>query len=125
MKKGLFTGWQDVFSFTFARQTEGKYRTLTLILALLFFGGAFAISTIMAAVQKKDDAVVEVEKVYLIDDSGLEMIYLDGFLESYAKQFPQLIFESTEDSIEGLAAALSQKESRDVIVHLEKRMRVI
>lgn len=121
MKKGLFTGWQDVFSFTFARQTEGKYRTLTMILSVLFFAGAFAISTIMAAVQKKDDAVVEVEKVYLIDDSGLEMIYLDGFLESYAKQFPQLTFESTEESIEELATALSKQETKDVILHLEKK----
>lgn len=121
MKKGLFTGWQDVFSFTFARQTENRYRTLTLILAVLFFAGAFAISTIMAAVQKKDNAVVEIEKVYLIDDSGLDVIYLDGFLDGYARQFPHLAFESTEESIERLAASLGQKESKDIILHLEKK----
>ena len=120
MKKSLFAGWQDVFSFTFARQTENKYKKVTLFLAILFFIGAAAISTIMAFVQKKEDEVIEIEKVYIYDESGLDTIYLDGFLENYKKQFPRLSIETSEKSREELAKELAGTESKDVLLHLEK-----
>ena len=118
MKKSLFAGWHDVFSFTFARQTENKYKKVTFLLALLFFIGAAAISTIMAYVQKKEDKVIEIEKVYLYDDSGLDTIYLDGFKESYSTQFPKLSIETSEKSMEEQAKELAGTESKDVLLHL-------
>lgn len=120
MKKSLFAGWHDVFSFTFARQTENKYKKVTTLLAILFFIGAAAISTIMAFVQKKEDEVVEIEKVYLYDESGLDTIYLDGFLENYKTQFPRLEITTSEKGMEEVAKDLAGTDSKDVILHLEK-----
>lgn len=119
MNKGLFAGWRDVFSFTFARQTENKYRKSTVIMAIIFFVLAAAISIIIAFVQKKEDEVIEIEKVYVYNDSGLSTIYFDGFLEANKEQFPKISFETSDQGIEALAASLAEKDSKDVILHLE------
>lgn len=80
-KKGLFTGWKDVFSFTATQELKGgKYKLGTILIGIavaLIFG---AISVIMAVSQLDDDEKVEVEndflnkvtKVYLVENDIIE-----------------------------------------------------
>ena len=75
-KKGLFTGWKDVFSFTATQELKGgKYKLSTILIGIIIALIAGAISVIMAFAQLDDDDKVEVEndflnkvtKVYLVD----------------------------------------------------------
>lgn len=90
-KKGMFTGWKDVFSFTATQELKGgKYKGTTIIIGIfiaLIFG---AISVIMALTQLEDDEKVEVEndflnkinKVYLVENEILEDDLMNTLISS-------------------------------------------
>lgn len=132
MNKGLFSGWQDVFSFTFKESiTAKKFKATTIGLALFLLVGGMAISLIMAFVQQKDATEVSnIEVVHVVDDSGLEVLYLDGFLEGFKERYPSLSFVKESGSVEEVNAAIlanlpaeeaenSEAEGmKDVILHL-------
>lgn len=107
MNKGLFSGWKDVFSFTFKQGVSGKgFKAVTLGLAVGLLVVGMAISIIMAFVQKKEATEVSpIEKVYVIDESGLELLYLDGFAESFGEEYPNLSFVTDFDSKQETAEA--------------------
>ena len=80
-KKGLFTGWKDVFSFTATQELKGgKYKLSTILIGIIIALIAGAISFIMAFAQLDDNDKVEVEndflnkinKVYLVENEILE-----------------------------------------------------
>lgn len=132
MNKGLFSGWRDVFSFTFKQGIHAKNFKLTTIgLAILLLIGGMAISVIMAFVQKKDATEVSfIETVHVIDESGLDTLYLEGFLESYKEDYPSLSFVMENGSMEEVNTAILQemlgeevhdsniKGQNDVILHI-------
>lgn len=121
MKKGLFAGWKDVFSFTFKQGTEKKYKKLTVFLAVFLLLAGMAISVIMAFVQKSDASKVsEIEKVYVVDESGLSVLYLEGFNEKQQGAFPGVCFERTDKTIESLAKELGSNAPNDIILHITK-----
>ncbi len=123
MKKGLFCGWKDVFSFTFKQGTAVKgFKNSTVGIAALMLIIGLAISTVMAFVQKKDAAKVsDIEKVYVIDESGLEVLYLDSFVQEYAESFPKVVFESSGQDIKTLAAQLGENAPFDVILQITRQ----
>lgn len=108
MNKGLFCGWREVFSFTFKQASNAKNFKLTTVgLTLLLFIVGMAISVIMAFVQQKDATEVSpIETVHVIDESGLELLYFDGFLESYGKEYPSVSFLTETGSVEEVNAAI-------------------
>lgn len=120
MKKGLFCGWRDVFSFTFKQGTAPKgFKNSTVGIAVLMLVIGLAISTIMAFVQKKDASKVsDIEKVYVIDESGLEVLYLDSFAQEYGESFPKVAFEPTQKDVKTLAAELGENAPYDVILQI-------
>ncbi len=100
MKKGAFTGWQDVFAFTWKQAIKGKgFKVATIGVALLFLVVGLAISTIMAFVQSGEDGKVSpIGVVSLEDESGLAVLYLDGFTYSYGEEYPNVSFvENAEE----------------------------
>ena len=65
-KKGLFSGWKDVFSFTATQELKGgKYKASTIIIGIIIALIAGAISVIMALTQLEDKDEVEVENDFL------------------------------------------------------------
>ena len=129
MNKSLFSGWSHVFSFTFKQGVSGgrfKAVTIGLALALFLIGGA--ISVIMAFVQKKDATEVSpIQQVYVVDESGLDMLYLDGFAESYGDKYPEVTFVTGMESVESANETWKQytldndiHEPKDVILHVGK-----
>lgn len=121
MNKGMFSGWGDVFSFTLKQAAGRKFRYTTIVIALLMLVAGLAVSTIMAFVQKKEDGKRSpIEQVYVADQSGLEVLYLEGFKEQYQEKFPDVSFVEASQSVEQLAVTLGEKEPNAVILEIGK-----
>ncbi len=128
MNRGLFTGWRDVFAFTFKQNVQAKgFKLATLGLAVLFFVGGMAISVIMAFVQQRNATEVSpIEVVHIINDSGLENLYLDGFLEANKERYPSLSFVTETDRVENINQSILDKAqgteegSGDVILQVNE-----
>lgn len=121
MNKGMFSGWRDVFSFTFRQATGKKFRQLSIGLAVLMLVIGLAIPTIMAYVQQKEDGKQSpIEQVYVVDESGLEILYLEGFVQQYGEDFPKVTFAETERSVEQLAVEKGEQEPYAVILEISR-----
>lgn len=122
MKKNLFSGWREVFSFTLMQGTSGnKFKLSTIGITILLFAIGLAVNLLMAVAQKSETEVSSpIEKVYVIDESGLEMLYFDGFLTEYKEDFPLVTFETTEKEISVLAGELGENAPHDVILRIAK-----
>ena len=97
----------------------GRYITITLILALALFAGGFGANIIMAMSQKKNDNISPIEKVYVLDESGIGAIdWADTQLDK--KQFPDVTFEESSAGIKELGLQMKDEEVKNVIVKLTK-----
>ncbi len=84
-KKGLFTGWRDVFSFTAVQNVKGTgYKASTLLLGIVIAVAFSLISILMAVFQDGDDSSdnpedigmeagfgTEISEIYLVDNDIL------------------------------------------------------
>lgn len=121
MNKGMFSGWRDVFSFTFRQATGKKFRRLSIGLAVLMLVIGLAIPTIMAYVQQKEDGKQSpIEQVYVVDESGLEILYLEGFAQQYGADFPKVTFAEAEQPAGQLAAEKGEQEPNAVILEISR-----
>ena len=121
MNKGMFSGWRDIFSFTLKQATGKKFRNTTIGVALLILVAGLAVSTIMAFVQKKEDGKRSpIEQVYVADQSGLKVLYLEGFKEQYQEKFPDVNFVEADEPVEQLAVTLGEKEPNAVILEISR-----
>ncbi|MGN0403417.1 MAG: ABC transporter permease [Acetatifactor sp.] len=118
MKKGLFTGWKDVFSFTFKQDTKGKFRKSTMGVAIVVLLVGMAISVIMAIVQKSDsEDISPIQTVHVINESDLTMLPLEQFGLMNTTGFPEVTFVTEEGTAETVAATLGEKP-KDTILKL-------
>lgn len=128
MNKSMFSGWRHVFSFTFKQGTESKrFKGVTIGMALFLLLGGMAISIIMAYVQKSDaEEVSPIEVVHVINETGLEVLYLDGFTEAYKDKYPTITFKEATGTVEQVWAGLEKTQAGenssepDMILHLTK-----
>lgn len=121
MNKGMFSGWRDVFSFTLKQATGKKFRNVTVGLALVMLVAGLAISTIMAFVQKREDGKRSpIGQVQVADNSGLEVLYLEGFAARYGETFPDVSFVEAQRSVEELAVTLGEQEPESVILEISR-----
>lgn len=119
MNKGMFSGWRDVFLFTLRQATGKKFRSVTIGLALVMLAAGVAVSTIMAFVQKKEDGKLSpIGQVYVVDNSELEVLYLEGFGERYGESFPDISFVEAQQPVEELAVTLGEQEPESVILEI-------
>lgn len=118
MNKGLFTGWKDVFSFTFKQDTKGKFRKSTMGVAVVILLVGMAISVIMALVQKSDsEKISPIQVVHVVNESDLELLPWQQFLAMNETEYPDVAFAVEEESAEAVAATLSEKPG-DVILKI-------
>ena len=128
MNKSMFSGWRHVFSFTFKQGTESnRFKAVTIGMALLLLLGGMSISIIMAFVQKSDaEEVSPIEVVHVIDETGLDVLYLDGFMEAYKDKYPTISFKEATGTVEQVWEGLEKTEAGedmpepDMILHLTK-----
>lgn len=119
MKRGLFSGWKDVFSFTLKQTAGNRFGTVTAVLAVLVLLGGMSVSVIMAIVQKKDaEEISPIETVHVLDESGLDVLYLEGFAELHKTDFPNVDFAAAQGNLQELAVQLGEEAPRDVILQI-------
>ncbi len=120
MKKGMFSGWKDVFFFTWKQGIQAKnFKAVTIGVALLVLIGGMALSVLMAYFQKKNATeVLPIENVYVMDESGLETFYTEGFLETYQEKYPSVSFQKAEGNLQELRASLEGE--KDVILEISQ-----
>ncbi len=123
MNKKIFSGFRQVYGFTFKQATNNaKFKNTTIGLTLLFLLIGMAISLIMAFVQKKESTKIsDIEQVYVIDESGLEVLYFDSFFEEQGTAFPKVTFVESEETVETLATKLGKQAPYDVILKITKQ----
>lgn len=121
MNKGMFNGWRDVFSFTLKQATGKKFRNVTVVLALVMLVAGLAISVIMAFVQKKEDGKRSpIGQVQVVDNSGLEVLYLEGFAARYGETFPNVSFVEARQPVQELAVTLGEQDPESVILEISR-----
>ena len=110
MKKGLFAGWRDVFSFTFNQDTHGKFKRTTIIFAIIMFIIGAAVPVIMAFVQKDNTkAESPVATVHVVNESSLSSLVTDQFKTMHPEGFPDVTFEFEMGTAEEVAKKLLDK----------------
>lgn len=126
MNSKMFRGWKDVFRFTFTQGVSGKnFKLATIGLTILLFVVGMGISIIMAFSQKKDATELSpIEAVHIIDESEIQILYLDGFMEVYKEKYPTLSFIQEEGTVQELNEKISKEAdeegSKDVILQIGK-----
>lgn len=120
MKNNMFSGWKDVFLFTLRQALGQKYKIITVIIALVLFAGGFGANVLMASGQKKDDNISPIEKVYVIDESGIADINWNTSKQIDKEQFPKVHFESATSGIEEMGISLKDNETTSVIAKITK-----
>lgn len=119
MNRGMFSGWRDVFSFTLKQTAGKKYKNATLGVALVMLVIGLAISTIMAFIQQEEkDKRSPIQRVYVADNSGLEVLYLEGFETQYRERFPEVAFAAAQRPVEELAGTLGEQEPQAVLLDI-------
>lgn len=95
-----FRGWREVFLFTARQIFRSKgFRVSTIVIGLLCLLAGILINVCMAYSQKKNATEVSpIETVYVVNESGLGELYMDGFLQEYGKTYPKLCFEDIEST---------------------------
>ena len=130
MNKEIFRGCGDVFCFTFRQGVLQKnFKHATLGIAIFLFVMGMAINVIMAFGQKKEVAdCLKLEVVHVIDESGLQTLYWDGFIEENKERYPKVSFEVAEGSVEETNRKLAEqvtegkgtKRAGDVLLHIQQ-----
>jgi len=125
MNKSLFHGWRDVFSFTF-KQGVGtkKYKGITFGVAAALLVVGMAISVIMAFVQQKDkEEISNLEVVHVIDESNLQVLYLDGFAEANGEKYPNVSFMVEAGTVDAMVQKIAKEADpesgcKDAVLHI-------
>ncbi len=120
MKNRMFSGWKDVLLFTFSQEFNKKYGIVTLILAIVLFAGGFAFNVLNAKNQLDNDTTSPVEKVYLIDNSGIDNINWNDSKQLDREKFPKVTFEVTDLEVSELGLKLMNNEPESVIASVSK-----
>lgn len=88
MKKGMFTGWREVFSFTFEQNVKTKsfkaaIITISLVMFVIFFGINVGVGYYKDNKKDKKNTVEEnkIDKLYILDESGIEGLKTEDFKE--------------------------------------------
>lgn len=79
MKKNDFTGWREVFSFTFSQTVKQKaygiFLVIFAIVALLYS----TVSTLFTQYSERKESKASVKEAVIFDETGLDIDYEDAF----------------------------------------------
>ena len=117
MKKGMFTGWKDVFRFTFEQNVKTKsFKTaivgISLLIFIIFFAINMGVGYYKDSKKPKKQMENEVTSLYIYNDTRIEDEMLLSFVQDYefASELNISIVEKKEDIEQNIADAEEQKE---------------
>ena len=120
MKNSMFSGWKEVFLFTFKQGWTKKYKVFTIALAMILLTAGIGLNVIIAAGQMKEDDISPIEKVYVIDESNLHNINWTDSKQLNKDMFPKVTFEVTNATVAELGQQLKTSRALDVIAKVSK-----
>lgn len=120
MKNNMFSGWKEVFLFTFKQGCTNKYKAFTFVLSLILLISGIGLNIIIASSQMTEDDVSPIEKVYVIDESNLESINWTDSKQLDRGKFPKVTFEVTDVTVEELGRQLKASQTLNVIAKITK-----
>ncbi len=117
--KLLYEGRQ-VFRFTFRQGILTKGFKSGMVIVMVLLAAAGIISNIaMAFSQKNGSGVSPVQRVYIINESGLDAFATDWFLSQFQEKYPKLSFAEASGTEADVAGAM-QDGAKDLIVKVAK-----
>jgi len=116
----MFSGWKEVFLFTFKQGCTKKYKIFTVAFALILLTAGLGINIFLANSQMKEDDISPIEKVYVIDESKLNSINWVDSKQLDKDKFPKVTFEVTDATVEDLGQQLKDAQALDVIAKVSK-----
>ena len=129
-KKGMFSGWKDVFSFTAAQNIKGSSYKLVTILIGVFVAVIFgAISVIMAIMQSdhtdaidiEDDFTKKISTVYLVENDVIQDDMMKMLVNTALTLEGVIDSTITVNSIPEDQANELMSEEKSVVVKLEDK----
>lgn len=121
MKKGRFENIGTIFGFTFRQSATGKaFIFMTVVLPVLLFAICFAANVIPAAMGDEAETS-EAEKLYLIDETGTQMVS-NVFLQLLDRErFADLTVETIYGrDAEAVCADIPESETKSFVILVEK-----
>lgn len=123
MKKGMFTGWKDVLSFTFIQNTKTKTFKASLIgIAALIFIIFFGANVIMGYMsdkgdKKKGDVVNKADNICIINDVGIDNGLFEEFKEAddYVKDSDITVYSDKK-----VSEAVKDIEDSTIVINVYK-----
>ena len=120
MKNKMFSGWKEVFLFTLKQGCTTKYKVFTIALALILFAAGIGINVFIADSQMKEDDISPIEKVYVIDESGIDGIHWTDSKQLNKEKLPKVTFEVTNATVTELGQQLKTSQTSDVIAKVSR-----
>lgn len=123
MKKGRFENIGAIFKFTFRQSASGKaFVFMTVVLPLLLFAVCFAANVLPAAMHDEEE-ISDVQKIYLIDETGTQMVS-DAFLQFLDRErFGELSVNTVYGrDVESVCGDISESETKSFVILAEKDM---
>lgn len=122
MEKKSFDGFKSVFSFSLKQLTNGiAFKAVTAIIAILLLAGMVIVNIVIA--DKTKENICMVEKVYILDQSGLNQTPFDQILPTIADgKYDSVEFEFTdvENKIEDVIKDAAAYGNKAVVLHMTK-----
>ncbi len=120
MKKGLFTGWRQVFSFTFHDATSSKsFRRATGFIAIGFFLLIVGVLIFTAISQNNpDETKVKMTKVYVYNDTEYKYLDFSNFASVEKGKYKSVKFEVSQEEMSKKQKELSDTEA---ILQMKKK----
>lgn len=122
MEKKSFEGWKSVFSFSLNQLTNGiAFKAVTAIIAILLLAGMVIVNIVIA--DKTKENICMVEKVYILDQSGLNQTPFDQILPTIAYgKYDSIEFETTdvEKKVEDVIKDAASYSNKAVVLHITK-----
>lgn len=120
MKNYSLLGWKSVYQFTLIQTLKNKtYRSFTIILCVIAILSMPVVELITSGFGAGADTGSEskINKVYIVDESGLPEINYDSIKEE-AEEFSNVSFEYTDRSLEELEAEIVEEDTGTILMHI-------
>lgn len=120
MKNKRFSHFTDVFSFTFKQASKGKgYVVMTFVVPIILFAVFMAVNIILAQNAQEFDRIAE--KVYVIDETGTDLI--TGLIEASVDRelYPELqVVKSDETDPKEACKKIGENDTHSFVIKVSQ-----
>lgn len=123
MKKSMFSGWNDVFLFTFRQTLVGKgFITVTFGIAALLCAGLMIMNLVFAMKQDEKVETSPVAVVCLVNESGIDNLDFSMLPQIGGEAYKDVkVINATDgNDVQSLAKQIASENKKEVILQITK-----